>query len=374
MDQQSEVTGIVRSVGNQFVPDSRTGIFDIEVRKEGRDHILSGETDSQESLEAILDSLERINVSYINKVQMLPDLELGNKTWAVTNVSVSNIRKIPRHSSELVTQGLLGTPVKVLKEKGSWYLVQTPDRYLGWVNSGGIELKTTEEITRFYNTDKVIYTGIFGFAYTEPMPDSSPVSDLIMGNVLSLVDDLGQFYKVMYPDGRTAYIKKSESRLFSEWESSIQLNGAELIKTANSLMGIPYLWGGTSTKAMDCSGFTKTVYYMHGLVLPRDASQQNNVGSVIDREKKFANLLPGDLLFFGRAATDSTSERVVHVGMWIGDMKFIHASGDVHVSSFDLQSPVFDEYNLNRYLRTTRLIDADQSNVAPLTQVYSGLW
>jgi hypothetical protein len=262
----------------------------------------------------------------------------------------------------------------LLKRKGGWYLVQTPDRYLGWVNSGGIELKTSEEINDFFNSEKIIYTEIYGFSHQEPVADSPVVSDLTLGNVLTLVDSSGNFFKVFYPDGRTGYVNKSESRRFSEWESVIQLTGPNLVNTASRLLGIPYLWGGTSSKAMDCSGFTKTVYFMHGLVLPRDASQQNHVGSEIDRQKQFENLLPGDLLFFGRDATDSTNERVVHVGMWIGDNKFIHASGDVHVSSFDPQSSLFDEYNLNRYLRTNRLIKADQSNIKPVGQVYSGIW
>jgi hypothetical protein len=374
LDPQLAVKDIIRSVGDKYVPDSRTGVFNVEVREDGRNLILYGETDHQESLEAILDSLERMNISYINNVELLPGQELGHHTWAITNVSVSNLRKAPQHSSELVTQGILGTPVKLLKRKGGWYLVQTPDRYLGWVNSGGIELKTSEEINDFFNSEKIIYTEIYGFSHQEPVADSPVVSDLTLGNVLTLVDSSGNFFKVFYPDGRTGYVNKSESRRFSEWESVIQLTGPNLVNTASRLLGIPYLWGGTSSKAMDCSGFTKTVYFMHGLVLPRDASQQNHVGSEIDRQKQFENLLPGDLLFFGRDATDSTNERVVHVGMWIGDNKFIHASGDVHVSSFDPQSSLFDEYNLNRYLRTNRLIKADQSNIKPVGQVYSGIW
>ena len=113
---------------------------------------------------------------------------------------------------------------------------------------------------------------------------------------------------------------------------------------------------------------------MHGIVLPRDASQQDDVGILIDERKEFGALQPGDLLFFGRTATDTTQERVVHVGMWIDDMEFIHASGDVHISSFDPQSSLYDEYNLNRYLRANRLIGAGHSNIIPVDQVFSGMW
>jgi len=116
------------------------------------------------------------------------------------------------------------------------------------------------------------------------------------------------------------------------------------------------LWGGTSTKGVDCSGFTKTIYYMNGMVIPRDASQQVHAGKPIDSIADFSKLDKGDLLFFGIKATDSTAEKVVHVGMWIGDNQFIHSSNMVRVSSVDKNASNYDEYNVSRYLRTKRLL------------------
>src|SRR5699024_4878699 len=99
-----------------------------------------------------------------------------------------------------------------------------------------------------------------------------------------------------------------------------------LVATAKTMTGAPYLWGGTSTKGMDCSGFTKTIFFMNGWVIPRDASQQVHAGESIDTSEGFDNLRPGDLLFFGRPATETSPQRVVHVGMWIGNNEFIHSS------------------------------------------------
>jgi len=142
----------------------------------------------------------------------------------------------------------------------------------------------------------------------------------------------------------------------------------DLVETSKTLMGVPYLWGGTSTKGVDCSGFTKTIYFLNGMVIPRDASQQVHTGKQIDENRSFENLEKGDLLFFGRKATDSTVEKVVHVGMWIGNNEFIHASNMVRVSSIDRNAENFDERNLNRYLRSKRILKEEDKDLIDLRQ------
>ena len=142
----------------------------------------------------------------------------------------------------------------------------------------------------------------------------------------------------------------------------------DLVATSKTLRGVPYLWGGTSTKGMDCSGFTKTVYFLNGMVIPRDASQQVHTGKPIDSTGNFENLEKGDLLFFGRKATDSTAEKVVHVGMWIGDNEFIHASEMVRTSSMEPNAENFDAFNRDRYLRTKRILREEDKALINLTQ------
>ena len=109
---------------------------------------------------------------------------------------------------------------------------------------------------------------------------------------------------------------------------------------------------------------------MHGFILPRDASQQVNSGILVDDSKDFSKLEIGDLLFFGRKNDDGT-ERVIHVGLWLGDNQFIHASGDVHISSMDSTSDNFDRYNYNRYLRSKRIIGANTGFNDLLTSSYT---
>ena len=183
------------------------------------------------------------------------------------------------------------------------------------------------------------------------------VSDLVAGDILELTAEQGNFYEIAYPDGRSAFVPKTDAKPYKTWLADLDVDGEELVMTGEKLMGLPYLWGGTSPKGVDCSGFTKTVYFLNGMVIPRDASQQVHTGVLVDSTRNFENLVAGDLLFFGRPATDSTKERVIHVGMWIGDHKFIHSMGDVHISTMDTTATDFDEYNYNRYLRTKRILN-----------------
>jgi len=293
-----------------------------------------------------------------NHTTQLPDSTVGQFTYAIVSNSVANIRSKPKHSGELATQAILGTSLKVLKINGDFYLVQSPDGYISWVDHGGVTLLTDEQFISWNNSPKVIFTNTYGFVYQEPNNDLNKIGDIVLGGQLLLMGENTDYYKVQYPDKREGYLKKSESNLYDTWLQQLQGSGSLLELYAKELLGVPYLWGGTSTKGMDCSGFTKTVYLMNGLVIPRDASQQIMAGKNVDTDLNFSNLEKGDLMFFGKKATDSTRQRVTHVGIWLdnGQGEFIHASGRVKLGSIDPESQLYDLHNSNRYLGSRRYL------------------
>ncbi|MEQ8413931.1 MAG: C40 family peptidase [Imperialibacter sp.] len=350
----------------QFAPDKRVALFQVASRNEGSKTVLTGETNITEAKAALLDSLKDQGLSVTDSIQVLPSAALEGKIYGLVNNSVANIRSDPRHSGELATQALLGTPLNVLKQSGEWYLVQTPDKYISWVDHGGLVLFDKAGFETWKSAEKIIYTRIAGFSYTADSDTAQPVSDLVMGCVLEVVSEGKDFYQVKYPDGREAFVNKKEAKPVDSWLAQANPTGDNLTNIAFQLMGAPYLWGGTSSKGMDCSGFTKTIYFMNGLVIPRDASQQVFAGQPVDSEQPFDQLEVGDLLFFGTPATSDKKERVVHVGMWIGDKKFIHASGQVRVSSVDPDDEHYDEYNVNRFLRARRYAPGLEGSILEL--------
>ena len=360
-DEQEELAEIA-TVRNTFAPDGRIALFDVEAEKRENAYVLRGETNMPQAAESLRSKLDSAKVEYVDSIQVLPAKELGEQRFGIVGISVANLRDEPKHSAQLVTQATLGTPVKVLKKEDSWYFIQVPDGYLAWVDAGGVDLKTQVELDEWKASEKLIFTEQYGKSFSEARENSTPVSDLVLGNILELKTENGNFYEVVYPDGRTAFIPTKSSAKYADWIKT-EKPAEKLVSTAQNLMGLPYLWGGTSAKGVDCSGYTKTVYFMNGYIIPRDASQQVREGILIDSTKNFSNLEKGDLLFFGRPATDSTSERVVHVGMWIGNNEFIHSSGDVHISSMDSLAENFDEYNLNRYLRTKRIFGKEDKGL-----------
>ncbi len=364
----TKADAIILDVKSEYVPDKRVALFEVESYKKDGKLIVKGDSNLPDAVNSLKSKLASKNIEYIDSIQLLPEGDLKNTPKALVKISVANLRSNPGHSSELATQATMGTPLNVFKNDGDWYLVQTPDKYLAWVDKGGIQLINEAEHKAWKEVPKLIFTKTFGASYEKSSENSQVVSDLVAGDVVEMLGEEKLFYQVKYPSGAIAFVKKDEMKSYSEWVKSLNASKENLVSTSKSLMGLPYLWGGTSPKGVDCSGFTKTIFFLNGVVIPRDASQQVHTGTLVDTTRNFEKLIPGDLLFFGRKATDSTSEKVVHVGMWIGNNKFIHSLGNVHISSADTSATDFDEYNYNRYLRTKRITPESNENLIRLSK------
>lgn len=386
--------GILMMIGNTIFAQSWVNVKDTEkfskwknfvqeiketYAPDGRDVYLSVyDNDSQEG-EYIIETSSTDILTYIQDqkkasglpftVKLLPDDNLKGRVKGLINLSVANLRTRPSHSAEMATQTLLGTPVDVLKKLGGYYLIRTPEGYLAYVDHYGVELKTENELNDWSTSERAIFIADYGHAYKEADVESSRVSDLVLGNILMVVEKNGDYWRLKYPDGREGFVKSSQLTDYNDWKAMIKPEADGVLEVAKRMVGVPYLWGGTSIKGVDCSGFTKTSYFMNGLIIPRDASQQYRQGEELDVmtngdldvKKAIDNLKKGDLIFFSASKETNPRQPITHVAIYMDNGEFIHAAGIVRINSFDPAADNYDSQSLTivgarRYLGNENFI------------------
>jgi cell wall-associated NlpC family hydrolase len=118
---------------------------------------------------------------------------------------------------------------------------------------------------------------------------------------------------------------------------------AGIIATAKKYIGVPYLWGGSTPSGFDCSGFVQFVFKAHGISLPRVSRDQYTAGYAVSK----SNLKPGDLVFF-----NTSGSGVSHLGIYLGNDQFIHASTSKGVTVSQLSGA----YWASRYVGARRVL------------------
>ena len=145
---------------------------------------------------------------------------------------------------------------------------------------------------------------------------------------------------LFFKGGVSTGIKPSVEALQSTTGSTL---ASKIIKTSKKYIGVPYKWGGTTPKGFDCSGFTQYIFNAHGVYIPRTSREQYNFGTKVSK----SNLQPGDLVFF-----NTSGKGVSHVGLYIGDGKFIHSAASKGIVIAEL----FSNYWMNLYLGARRVL------------------
>jgi hypothetical protein len=236
--------------------------------------------------------------------------------------------------------------IKGVAEQGDWIKVRTIQSVEGWVYKPSLKpnIKKIPVTTKAFIDD-----------------DSQREEQLQYGDAISIVGFENNQYKVLV-NGKQVLVDKSavsfteppkriikpkvrfsverdlgEEKTLSHNESLAD----RLIDEAYKYIGTPYVWGGTTPNGFDCSGFTQYVSRKVGVYLPRVASDQARVGEYVDRNE----LRKGDFVFF-----ETYKKGPSHIGIYIGNNRFIHAGGDrVHISN--LNTPYYAE----RYLFAKRM-------------------
>lgn len=230
----------------------------------------------------------------------------------ICTVTVAPVRAENSDKAEIVTEILFGESADIMEVNKNWTKIKMHyDGYEGWMDTK--QIKT--------------------------------VSDEYLANrkVTVVTED---FSSVLMKDGKTLLSMGSEVE-FPAVASKRSHNLRESIAlTAKEFINVPYLWGGKSFFAVDCSGFTQLVYKIHDIKLPRDASQQVEVGESLTFVEESEM---GDLAFF-----ENADGKIIHVGIMLDNQKIIHASGKVRIDTLD-SSGIFNK-ELNQHTHKLRVI------------------
>lgn len=162
---------------------------------------------------------------------------------------------------------------------------------------------------------------------SEPDTGADRVKQLSTGTVVQIVDQLDGWYGIA--DG---FISSDYVEIVDASEAVSSGSGSQVVDFAQQYLGCRYVYGGSSPKGFDCSGFVKYVYANFGVTLNRTASAQMDNGISVS----MSELIPGDLVFFKKPG--SRASRASHVGLYIGGGQFIHASSSstgVIISNMD---------------------------------------
>ncbi len=344
----------LNAVKQAYAPDRRLEVFDISLRRIGDRLVVTGEVGRTEFKAALLDTLAAAatGLEIIDSVRVLPASELGAQVYGIVSISVANMRREPSVTAELVNQTLLGTVVRLLKWEDGYYYVQNWDRYLGWLSRSSVTEVDSAGAAAWQAGSRVVCRANYGLVRDAATDGGTILVDLVPGVTLQRLEQDGDWLQVGLPDGRIGYVP---TELMRDEEAWPPITAQRVLATARGYLGTPYLWGGTSAKGFDCSGFTQTVYRMNNLSLPRDASQQVREGEPVEAGMQFENVRPGDLLFFG-----PSPQRITHVGIYLGDRQIIYACGreydSVVISSLNPEHERYSEYRHSTFQTVRRVL------------------
>lgn len=333
---------LMKEVKTRVAPDERVTFFDVQATQDGDKTVLKGRVLTVEQKQAVEQAFAAKG-PIISHIQQFPYAEPSH---AVVLAPVLNVRGEPRHGAELVTQGLMGAPVRILQESKDWVRIQLlDDQYIGWAERASLVLGTAQTVQTWREKPKVLIN--VPIAQVTDQFGGKPIARAYLSTRLSLVTTYPKAFQVQLPDGRKGFLQKAEGKLPQGPERACE---RPLIEKAKTLLGVPYLWGGTSAAMIDCSGFTQTLYRLYGHSLPRDADQQMAAAKPVERSR----LQAGDLIFFSEHKKWPT-----HVGIYMGGGRFIHSAasrGGVGINSLTPQSPEYVKWYDDNYMGAGRVL------------------
>lgn len=262
-------------------------------------------------------------------------------SYGVCILSVVPLRAEASERSEMVSQLLFGDSYEVLEVEGNWLKIKTSDcGYEGFLNQKYHHELTDTQYQELQHQPQFLVSDFMTLLCEEKSQTLFPV---FIGTSFPQPNEEGHFNLgdavFTLPSVSSISDTNSQFTIRNSQFKNCQLSTVNckltpdpcpltpMLSFALHFLRAPYLWGGRTPAGIDCSGFTQLIYKSVGVLIPRDASQQVELGSALD----FASEAQiGDLAFF-----QNEEGRIVHVGMVCAPGKIIHASGQVRIDKLD---------------------------------------
>jgi gamma-D-glutamyl-L-lysine dipeptidyl-peptidase len=295
--------------------DPRVAILDVVLEQDEQGRRVTGITTHPDVVARAIARM-RLDPAPVNQVRLLPDADIGTDTCALVKAALAPVLREPGLHSTVTSQYVLGHRLDLLRERDRWWHVRGEDGYIGWVHEGYLLRGANEWAVaweRGVGGESVVSLG--GTLLDD---EDRPFARLPWG--ARLVREGAQRYRL--PDGRGGRLLEggevvAADRLLDRFPP----RGESVVRTARRWLGAPYIWGGVVATGADCSGFVQSVYWLHGIALPRDSDLQAHIGESVEKGNDWSGLRIGDLLYFAEEG-----DRITHVAISTGGSGIIHSS------------------------------------------------
>lgn len=304
----------------QLHSDRRTGLVDLKIDSEQNGSLfLKGRILEKHQLE---DLIQRFNNGLPGTRIDTGGVVILRKAPARTLTVIVNLTSVhdePSWLAEMLSQVTYGTCLEVLEEKEEWVFTRQEDGYLGWVY---LPYLSEEPLPADTHLVSVPLT----FTREKPGANAPTVTRLFAGTAVH-IEKVQEGWACLAASNAkllcpipAGWIPLADLVEPGQIPQDPDLKREIIVRTALSLLGVPYLWGGCSAGGIDCSGLARLAHRLAGISISRDADMQKTAGKQVEKPLK-----PGDLVFF-TGENDPTHTRITHVGISMGGDRIIHSS------------------------------------------------